>query len=449
MLLNMPEDLLSWQQVMAAIVVRRDGISMERAMAHTAATLHHSAAHGPKTTPEEIERLKTWATVPKFPMHIAKDMVDYLGGLSEADAYREITRVLGGDPSKPIKDQSTWTQEDWQRYAEHMRTAHSHRTDGGYTRELYWAMARGIYSVTLAIDDHEEQDDAFMRGANTYMTRLNNVELTPEMETMREATWVQLNAPSSQGHMHALARWYEQACPLVRLSQHGYVAALAATGIPREEVMPPWRSFMIEIPEGVVPDVDGRWATRMLLHRQSYKEDILWSIYISPSGDTAAHTSYSQGLIWSDFIEQQENENDPTMPAFKYIDDRDERAILVCKRIALGVCLAMSSPDAARMTPTSRVSVPSSKKRLEKQPACRVYMLGADVKIDCRIAVREYVLNGSKSRGPLTLQFMVRGHWRNQACGPGMTSHRMKWIEPYWKGPEDAAVLVRARTLEP
>lgn len=32
---------------------------------------------------------------------------------------------------------------------------------------------------------------------------------------------------------------------------------------------------------------------------------------------------------------------------------------------------------------------------------------------------------------------MVRGHWRNQACGKNMQDRERKWIQPYLKGPED------------
>lgn len=34
-------------------------------------------------------------------------------------------------------------------------------------------------------------------------------------------------------------------------------------------------------------------------------------------------------------------------------------------------------------------------------------------------------------------RFMVRGHWRNQACGKNMQDRERKWIQPYLKGPED------------
>jgi hypothetical protein len=36
----------------------------------------------------------------------------------------------------------------------------------------------------------------------------------------------------------------------------------------------------------------------------------------------------------------------------------------------------------------------------------------------------------------LRMQHIVRGHWRNQACGPQMAQRKRIWIQPYVKGPE-------------
>ncbi len=47
----------------------------------------------------------------------------------------------------------------------------------------------------------------------------------------------------------------------------------------------------------------------------------------------------------------------------------------------------------------------------------------------------------------LISRFMVRGHWRRAPAG--WTDRRMRWIEPYWKGPELAAVVERAYRLKP
>ncbi len=37
-------------------------------------------------------------------------------------------------------------------------------------------------------------------------------------------------------------------------------------------------------------------------------------------------------------------------------------------------------------------------------------------------------------------QWFVRGHWRQQACGPRMSQRRAIWIKPYRKGPDDKPV---------
>lgn len=40
-------------------------------------------------------------------------------------------------------------------------------------------------------------------------------------------------------------------------------------------------------------------------------------------------------------------------------------------------------------------------------------------------------------------QWIVDGHWRNQAYGVGHSQRRLQWIAPYIKGPEDAPLVVK------
>lgn len=47
----------------------------------------------------------------------------------------------------------------------------------------------------------------------------------------------------------------------------------------------------------------------------------------------------------------------------------------------------------------------------------------------------------------LTVQFPVRGHWRNQWY-PSIKEHRQVWIAPYIKGPEDAPFVMHPRAWE-
>ena len=48
--------------------------------------------------------------------------------------------------------------------------------------------------------------------------------------------------------------------------------------------------------------------------------------------------------------------------------------------------------------------------------------------------------------GELMARFMVRGHWRRAARG--WRDRRLRWIEPYWKGPELAMIIEREYKLE-
>ena len=56
------------------------------------------------------------------------------------------------------------------------------------------------------------------------------------------------------------------------------------------------------------------------------------------------------------------------------------------------------------------------------------------------IYIRKGELDSKKS--PLgsfreyAIRFLVRGHWRNQACGFSLTEYRLTWIKPYYKGSE-------------
>ena len=56
----------------------------------------------------------------------------------------------------------------------------------------------------------------------------------------------------------------------------------------------------------------------------------------------------------------------------------------------------------------------------------------------------EKTQKGSSSKGAglkNAYQFMVRGHWRNQAHGKGRKDRKYIWIQPYLKGQDMAEIL--------
>jgi hypothetical protein len=56
-------------------------------------------------------------------------------------------------------------------------------------------------------------------------------------------------------------------------------------------------------------------------------------------------------------------------------------------------------------------------------------------------------LDRAPSGRELLHRFMVRGHWRRAA--PGWQDQRIRWIAPYWKGPDIAAVIERTYKMKP
>lgn len=57
------------------------------------------------------------------------------------------------------------------------------------------------------------------------------------------------------------------------------------------------------------------------------------------------------------------------------------------------------------------------------------------------IGLREAVRpnpHASETGGEHTLRWYVRGHWRNQPCGPERQERRLTWVTPHIKGPEGA-----------
>lgn len=51
---------------------------------------------------------------------------------------------------------------------------------------------------------------------------------------------------------------------------------------------------------------------------------------------------------------------------------------------------------------------------------------------------------GGQSSAPrIDVRLLVRGHWKNQAHGPGMTLRKLIHVEPYWRGPEMAELVDR------
>lgn len=120
---------------------------------------------------------------------------------------------------------------------------------------------------------------------------------------------------------------------------------------------------------------------------------------------------------------------------------QQEKRLLI--NLIVGVCIEMS-----RNENRSAVECIGSMRNSVIPPQYRKdvpFVLGRSVKVDVRDAVRAYA-EGKQTSGH-GVRTLVRGHHKRQPCG--FKSMERKWIhvEPYWRGPEDAPVIVRSHVL--
>lgn len=80
-------------------------------------------------------------------------------------------------------------------------------------------------------------------------------------------------------------------------------------------------------------------------------------------------------------------------------------------------------------------------------PTHRVTTIGRSVPVDCSPWVRAFVKGEVRDGASPMFQSLVRGHYKRHAVGVGRAHRKVIWIEPYWRGPEDAPILVRSHVL--
>jgi hypothetical protein len=112
--------------------------------------------------------------------------------------------------------------------------------------------------------------------------------------------------------------------------------------------------------------------------------------------------------------------------------------------LVLGVCIAIGEPEEHVKKQTSGASKSNRKGGAPDLTQVR-FMLSAPIEIDLRDDLRRF-LRGERKRaggGHISVQFLVRGHWKNQVHGPKRSLRKRIWIKPFWKGDEAARVLLR------
>jgi hypothetical protein len=244
--------------------------------------------------------------------------------------------------------------------------------------------------------------------------------------------------------------WREMAFARLELG-HKLAAALMFTDAP-ESVQAPWLAWSMLLPDGLFGEVEIRrvWCLgdrpAVLLIKLGDHVGILGLHVFKEVTEVGAKLPLDPGPY-----NPERGEKEPaTRAAFvamgEEYEEKFRRCIPMLENLVRGACLALSDPSDWRKGDYYGKASGSEIKKASKHkelPVGERYVLGHPVQIDLREEVLDHVRTGRVGGGSPTKLFLVRGHHRQQAHGHGRLQRKTIWIEPHWKGPEDARVLLR------
>lgn len=251
-----------------------------------------------------------------------------------------------------------------------------------------------------------------------------------------------------------LSRWADNGFPQVTMG-HKFCAALLCTGMGEdvlEYVKPPWSAFFIEVPDGMLPVDSERFG------RTEIRRILVLRMKSKRVGEAWAYVAFTETVmsLWRFGVTTAEL-LPPTLENSDYLCDdpssealttQDERVTTLLGRLIINTCLAMSDRNAIKKVgPGHKTQATSWNKRTEREPIVRTFQVGQPVKLDVREQVRAFIA-GSRGGSAPNVQVRVRGHFKTQHHGPQNALVKIIWRQPFWRGPEDAPILVRPHALE-
>ena len=227
---------------------------------------------------------------------------------------------------------------------------------------------------------------------------------------------------------------------------HRLAASLMATTIPQEYVEAfvrmPWRCFGFHVPNGLLGKDEGFC---LALHARG------GTVHMISIVDQQFHYGIEESLAgWNCKVVDSrvvDGVVEDGIPADFFSPrsvGRTARVTELMGRLFLGVCTEMSGHRQSESGP-SATGCREHTDRSQDRRLTSTFKLTRDVNVDVRRAVRDYV-EGRTALEP-SVQVLVRGHWKMQVYGLGRADRKLIHVEPYWRGPEEGPVAVRAHKI--
>lgn len=260
-----------------------------------------------------------------------------------------------------------------------------------------------------------------------------------------------------------LGRWIDGACRTYVASDREFFSALCMTDVSYdayEDIRFPWPVFAIAVPDGLfgsyhmilVGQLRGLGMRRarevklppydleVALRRDEVEEErdigflALMNMRLDGRDDTISRYDH-RGV--ADLLFEQHDEL-PLLGAMNIkMNEADSRLLELAAKVVVGMLYTHQH--------SSHWSLAKPPSRLKSDPRFgppdhRVMVIGHPIKVDVTKAVRDYIVEGRSSPA---FQTLVAGHRKRQVIGIGRKGRKIIWVEPYWRGPIEAPILVR------
>lgn len=214
------------------------------------------------------------------------------------------------------------------------------------------------------------------------------------------------------------------------VTTHKYAAALMCTKVDAAatyDLKVSWKTFVVVVPDNLLP-WEGAHIDRLLVNINPRDGAVLLNLYSYVLRRSLVVCMPARSILSPD--EKSAGE----------LGTSEQRVILMARRLLAGLLLAMEHTDNFQL---KKGGGKGKRVNGREEPPHRTAFVGREIKVDCRLEVARY-LRGDIVAGkemPATVQMLVRGHYKRQVIGVGRKGRKVIWVEPYWKGPEDALIL--------
>ena len=265
--------------------------------------------------------------------------------------------------------------------------------------------------------------------------------------------------------IHFSLQWASYGFPLFRLT-HSLTAALLLTdpaGVDPHEIRWPFPSFAIALPRpdspisyrdderGVIENAEiitvcefawlknktdapriakcASWTDRWALWSAAEKEK---HTTVRAQGRPAAPSFWRNSRAPSEM---------PNMKSWLYdftdfVDPVDQHGMRMAVRLVTNFALYISAlaRDGGWKKPEGKAA---------RRPGAMTFDVGREIKLSRELRDAAWAGSAKSDGWRLSSRYVVRGHWRTQRFGKDLSEAKRVWIQPYWKGPNDGAILER------